>query len=72
MLIYLILCLSQNDKAGNHSKGSQNEKVGGQSKGKGKSGKFVLKTAKGTRDYGPMEMAYRREVTRSHRLYQDS
>ncbi|XP_045120782.1 histidine--tRNA ligase, cytoplasmic-like isoform X1 [Portunus trituberculatus] len=51
-----------NDKAGNHSKGSQNEKAGGQSKGKGKSGKFVLKTAKGTRDYGPMEMAYRREV----------
>lgn len=35
-------------------KGAQNSK--------GKSGKFVLKTPKGTRDYNPAEMAVRRKV----------
>ncbi|XP_050711698.1 histidine--tRNA ligase-like isoform X3 [Eriocheir sinensis] len=35
---------------------------GGGSPSKSKSGKFTLKTPKGTRDYGPVEMANRREV----------
>ncbi|XP_068233150.1 histidine--tRNA ligase isoform X1 [Palaemon carinicauda] len=39
----------------------QNKKSGGGG-GKGKPGKFVLKTPKGTRDYGPAEMAVRRKV----------
>ncbi|KAG0723290.1 Histidine--tRNA ligase, cytoplasmic [Chionoecetes opilio] len=41
-------------------KTAQPDKGGGHSKGK--SGKVTLKTPKGTRDYGPMEMANRREV----------
>ncbi|XP_027223750.2 histidine--tRNA ligase isoform X1 [Penaeus vannamei] len=40
--------------AGEQKKGAQNSK--------GKSGKFVLKTPKGTRDYNPAEMAVRRKV----------
>ena len=31
-------------------------------KKEGKKGKFVLKTPKGTKDYGPEEMAVRRQV----------
>ena len=38
-------------------KGEQSSKGG-----KGKSGKLVLKTPKGTRDYGPSEMAVRNQV----------
>lgn len=44
----------------NNDKSSQSKK--GSGKGKGKSGKFVLKTPKGTRDYNPSEMAIRRQV----------
>ncbi|KAK8738849.1 hypothetical protein OTU49_003703 [Cherax quadricarinatus] len=44
----------------NSKKGPQNNK--GSEHGKGKSGKFTLKTPKGTRDYGPVEMAVRRQV----------
>ncbi|KAK3876761.1 hypothetical protein Pcinc_018474 [Petrolisthes cinctipes] len=41
---------------------NNNTSRGGGERGKDKPGKFVLKTPKGTRDYGPVEMAVRRQV----------
>ncbi|KAK4293563.1 hypothetical protein Pmani_033752 [Petrolisthes manimaculis] len=44
----------------NHNNNPSKSKGG--ERGKDKPGKFVLKTAKGTRDYGPVEMPVRRQV----------
>ncbi|XP_071547013.1 histidine--tRNA ligase, cytoplasmic isoform X2 [Panulirus ornatus] len=52
--------LKMTEEAQKTEKRSQNNKGGEHSKGK--PGKFILKTPKGTRDYGPLEMAVRREV----------
>ncbi|KAG7154442.1 Histidine--tRNA ligase, cytoplasmic-like [Homarus americanus] len=52
--------IKMSGEAQNSKKCPKNNK-GGES-GKGKSGKFTLKTPKGTRDYGPVEMAVRRQV----------
>lgn len=49
------------DKEIGNNNATQNKKSKGEG-GKGKPGKFVLKTPKGTRDYGPAEMAVRRNV----------
>ncbi|XP_069171482.1 histidine--tRNA ligase isoform X4 [Procambarus clarkii] len=52
--------IKMSDEAQNSKNGPQNNKDGEQVKKK--PGKFTLKTPKGTRDYGPVEMTVRRQV----------